>query len=135
MITFIEGLPRRGKQIVAIIADFAVLGFAMWAALAIRLENLWPDIKGHSLLNLCIWAIAVGLPCCYGFGLYREVTRYVGLRFAVRVGYAVTTIALILAFVEFMKRVPPMVPVPAYVGLDGELPNMMTLLWASGLLP
>ena len=103
MITFIEGLPRRGKQIVAIIADFAVLGFAMWAGLAIRLENLWPDIKGHSLLNLCIWAIAVGLPCCYGFGLYREVTRYVGLRFAVRVGYAVTTIALILAFIEFMN--------------------------------
>ena len=103
MITFIEGLPRRGKQIVAMISDFTVLGFAMWAGLAIRLENLWPDIKGHSLLSLCIWAIAVGLPCCYGFGLYREVTRYVGLRFAVRVGYAVTTIALILAFVEFMN--------------------------------
>ena len=71
MITFIEGLPRRGKQIVAMISDFTVLGFAMWAGLAIRLENLWPDIKGHSLLNLGIWAIAAGLPCCYGFGLYR----------------------------------------------------------------
>ena len=53
MITFIEGLPRQGKQIVAMIADFTVLGFAMWAGLAIRLENMWPDIKGHSLLNLC----------------------------------------------------------------------------------
>ena len=103
MIAFIDRLPRRGKQICALVADAFVLGLSMWAALAIRLESFWPDLNGHSLLKLCLLAIAVGLPCCYGFGLYREVTRYIGLRFAMRVGYAVTTIALILAFIEFMN--------------------------------
>lgn len=103
MIAFIDRLPRRGKQICALFADAFVLGLSMWAALAIRLESFWPDLNGHSLVKLCLWAIAVGLPCCYGFGLYREVTRYVGLRFAMRVGYTVTTIALVVAFVEFMN--------------------------------
>ena len=103
MTAFIDRLPRRGKQISALFADAFVLGLSMWAALAIRLESLWPELNGHSLVNLCLLTIAVGLPCCYGFGLYREVTRYVGLRFAMRVGYAVTAIALVVAFVEFMN--------------------------------
>ena len=104
MISSIDRLPRRGKQIFALFADAFVLGLSMWAALAIRLESFWPDLNGHSLIKLSLWAIAIGLPCCYGFGLYREVTRYVGIRFAVRVGYAVTTIALLVAFFEFMNE-------------------------------
>ena len=47
MFLLIERLPRRGKQIVAMIADAAVLGFSVWAALAIRLESPWPDLQGH----------------------------------------------------------------------------------------
>ncbi len=103
MFLLIERLPRRGKQIVAMIADAAVLGFSVWAALAIRLESPWPDLQGHSMLLLGLGAIVVGLPFCYGFGLYREITRYIGIQFAMRVGYAVTVIALLLAFAAFMN--------------------------------
>ena len=103
MLATLEKLSRRGKQLIAVISDAAVLSFAMWAALAIRLETLWPNTQGRSLFIICLLAMIVGLPCCYGFGLYREVTRYVGLRFAVRVGYAVCATSLILAFLEFMN--------------------------------
>ena len=116
MIPWLSRLPRRGKQSVALIVDAVCLAVAMWIALAARLESWWPEVSGHSLLWLCASATIIGIPCCYIAGLYREVTRYVGLRFAVHVGYAVTAAVVILAFVALMTDRAEGLPRSAIVG-------------------
>ena len=45
MISFIDRLPRRGKQICALLADAFVLGLSIWAALTIGLESFWLELE------------------------------------------------------------------------------------------
>ena len=104
MVSFLERLPRRGKKAVALGVDVTILASAMWASIALRLGGWWPDLGDRSIVVLCLVAGAIGIPCCFGFGLYREITRYVGLQFAVRVGYAVTAMALLLGCIALMDN-------------------------------
>lgn len=103
MLPRIEKLSRPTKQSLAALTDALVLGVSLWLSIAVRLESWWPDLGGHNMIMLCAVAIVVGIPVCYGAGLYREITRYVGLRFAVRVAYAVTVTALALGFLSLMN--------------------------------
>ncbi|MSR69902.1 MAG: polysaccharide biosynthesis protein [Phycisphaerales bacterium] len=102
MISWLDRLPRRAKQLLVLTVDAGCLALSMWLALAARLESWWPEVGGHSLIWVCASATIIGIPCCYTAGLYREITRYVGLRFAVHVAYAVTATVFILAFVVLM---------------------------------
>ncbi len=116
MISGLDRIPRRGKQLLAASVDAVALALAMWLALAARLESWWPTVSGHSLVWLCTSATIVGIPCCYTAGLYREITRYVGLRFALHVAYAVSATVLILAFVALMADRGAGLPRSALVG-------------------
>ena len=104
MISFVERLPRRGKQLVALCADMAIFAIAAWGALAIRLGDLWPRLNDRSVLLLCAVAVAVGIPFAWRFGLYGEVTRYVGFQFAARVAYAVSAAAATLGCAALMSE-------------------------------
>lgn len=127
MLEWVSRLHRRGKQFLAIVVDAGVLALAMWAALAARLEAWWPQLGDRSIVWLCLSAVAVGLPCFYAAGLYREITRYIGLRFAVRVAYAVTCTAVIFAFIAWMNDPSRSLPRSAIIGFW-----MATLLGVGG---
>jgi len=38
-------LPRRQKQLIAVVADYVLLVFAFWPALALRFETLAPSTE------------------------------------------------------------------------------------------
>jgi len=96
------GLPRRAKQLIAVAVDFAIFAGAIWGAVALRLDTVFPESVADKLLRIMLVAGAVGVACAWGCGLYREITRYIGLRFAVRVAAAVTLATLLVGFEWFM---------------------------------
>jgi FlaA1/EpsC-like NDP-sugar epimerase len=96
------GLPRRAKQLIAVAVDFAIFAGAIWGAVALRLDTVFPESIADKLLRIMLVAGAVGVACAWGCGLYREITRYIGLRFAVRVAAAVTLATLLVGFEWFM---------------------------------
>ncbi|MSR44559.1 MAG: polysaccharide biosynthesis protein [Phycisphaerales bacterium] len=102
MIAWIDRFPRRGKQFIALVSDAVIFAVALWMALAIRLETWWPRPDGKDLVMVCLAAVVIGVSTCWASGLYREITRYVGHRFAVRVVYAVTITTLVLGFLALM---------------------------------
>jgi FlaA1/EpsC-like NDP-sugar epimerase len=97
------GLPRRAKQLIAVAVDFAIFAGAIWGAVALRLDTVFPESIADKLLRIMLVAGAVGVACAWGCGLYREITRYIGLRFAVRVAAAVTLATLLVGFEWFMS--------------------------------
>ncbi len=111
----------------AVAADAATLGMAVWLVLVARLETLWPTFGTVSVLDLAGIVIAVGLPVFWGAGLYREITRYIGLRFAIRVGYATVVTALgvsaILVMLGHSAGIPRSTPftfvMAAFLGVIG----------------
>ena len=102
MLQCLESLPRRGKQWLAVFVDACVFAVSLWLGLAIKLEVFWPQIADHSMAQLYAVAAGVGIASCWGCGLYREVTRYVGFRFAFRVANAVTVATIILVAIAFL---------------------------------
>jgi len=100
MIVRLSRLPRRAKQIVVSTADAVVLGVAAWLGFAIRYGTVDPPIGDAWWLPIA--AILIGLPCFWAFGLYREVTRYVGTLFVLRLAQAAILVTLLLAFAAFI---------------------------------
>ena len=67
-------LPRRQKQIVAVIIDVALLWLAFYSALVLRFENPLPPVRPYVWQLFC--APFVSLPFFIKLGLYRAVVRY-----------------------------------------------------------
>lgn len=67
-------LPRRQKQIVAVIIDVALLWLAFYSALVLRFENPLPPVRPYFWQLFC--APFVSLPFFIKLGLYRAVVRY-----------------------------------------------------------
>lgn len=70
-------LPRRGKQILVMVADVSAAWLAMWLAFTLRLEVWhWPTLQQAWIY---VAAPAIFLPLFVRFGLYRAIFRYTGL--------------------------------------------------------
>ena len=127
MLSWVDRMPRRGKQLLAVSADAFTLVVAVWGVLAARLETWWPQFGSMSTLDLAGIVVAIGLPVFWGAGLYREITRYIGLRFAVRVAYAVGVTALGATAIVVMagresgipRSAPIALAMAAFVGVVG----------------
>ena len=102
MLSRVDKMPRRGKQLLAVVADAVTIALALWLVLVARLEVVWPTFGTVSVIDLAGIVIAVGLPVFWGAGLYREITRYIGLRFAIRVAYATVVTALVVSAILVM---------------------------------
>jgi len=102
MTQWFSGLPRRGKQLVAVAVDFMIFAAAIWGGVALRLDTFLPETISDKLLRVTLTAGVIGVVCAWACGLYREITRYIGLRFAVRVAAAVTLATLLVGFEWFM---------------------------------
>ena len=92
---FLNQLPRRRKQAIALLADSVALPLALWTALALRLGEWTPDVAQF-------WpAFAVSALICipvFGWlGLYRHVVRHMGnhAMWAVVQGATITAIVAI----------------------------------------
>ena len=73
-------LPRRGKQLLMAAWDAMAAFACLWMAFTLRLGTLElpPQARWYHL----VFAAAVVPPLFWAFGLYREITRYLGPRYA-----------------------------------------------------
>lgn len=87
-------LSRKKKQAIAIVADFFLLAFAFWSALALRFESWSPDLAGYRWQLIAAPLLAI--PVFIRFGLYRAVIRFMEDRvvFVVAAGVTVSVIML-----------------------------------------
>ena len=76
-------------------------------------------VAWHSCLPLLIWAAIIAPICFYFTGLYKEITRYIGPIFAVRVvaGVALLTVALLIVsfYTTRVANLPRTVPIIYFV--------------------
>jgi FlaA1/EpsC-like NDP-sugar epimerase len=70
-------LPRRGKQLVVVMADILAAWLAMWLAFTLRLEA-W-HVPTTQQLWIYLAAVVIFVPIFVRFGLYRAIFRYTGL--------------------------------------------------------
>lgn len=95
------GLPRHTKRLVLVIGDFLLISVALWLLVSLRLgEYYWPDLWQQGLLFLLAPILAVLIFA--NFGLYRVVTRFIGLRGFVQIFLLMGLSVLIWALVVFM---------------------------------
>lgn len=68
-------LPRRWKQTLLVLSDFAILSLAMWASFSLRYDALYSpdDLYRWSIIVL---APVIAIPIFIRMGLYRAVVRY-----------------------------------------------------------
>lgn len=76
----IDGLPRAGKQFLMAGWDAAIAPLCLVAAIAVRLGSM--NRNEVVLWTLMAVAAAATPPLFWAFGLYREITRYIGPRYA-----------------------------------------------------
>jgi len=100
MIVRLNRLSRRTKQVAIASADAVALAGAAWLAFAIRYGTFDPPIGDAWWLPMA--AVLIGLPVFWASGLYREVTRYVGTQFVLRLVQSVVLVTLLLAFAAFI---------------------------------
>jgi len=86
------GLPRTAKQALAVLLDIGLCVFALWLALALRLDTFNPPFKALPLASSV--GVAIAIPLFVLMGLYRAVFRYSGTRAAVSIIKAVAAYAV-----------------------------------------
>ncbi|MFM8732886.1 MAG: nucleoside-diphosphate sugar epimerase/dehydratase, partial [Phycisphaerales bacterium] len=95
----VDGLPRRGKQALMALWDLASGMACMWAAFSLRLGTI--DTSDHvPWVDLLVPALLVP-PIFWGMGLYREITRYIGVQYVWRLVKACVLVALVLEVALF----------------------------------
>ncbi|MCH2101182.1 MAG: polysaccharide biosynthesis protein [Planctomycetes bacterium] len=77
MLQSIDRLSRRQKQAVLLVVDMGLFAFSLWAAFAIRFEDLTPDFRGKYLWIFGAILLA-RVPIFIRMGLYRAVLRQAG---------------------------------------------------------
>jgi FlaA1/EpsC-like NDP-sugar epimerase len=90
----IDRLPRGGKQLLMVAWDAGSAVVCLWAAFALRLGTV------ELPAAVSVWEVmAAGIivpPIFWAFGLYREITRYIGPRYAWLLFQACATVSAIL---------------------------------------
>jgi FlaA1/EpsC-like NDP-sugar epimerase len=121
---FLEELPRRRKQAVAVLADAVALPLALWSAIALRLGELNPDVA-HFWPAFVVSSL-VCVPVFGALGLYRHVVRHMGNHALMAVLKGATITAIVVAAVAYM------VPLTGFPRSVPIIFWMLTLLYVSG---
>ncbi len=101
-------LPRRVKRLIMVSADAAMLPLALWAAVALRLGEVFPSVGRFWWLFVVVPLLSI--PAFATVGLYRAVIRYMGPQAVFAVLKGVTISTLILAFFAILNGQPSGVP-------------------------
>jgi len=105
-------LSRVHKRLISVVADVAVLFFALWAAFSLRLEQqFWVPDRGQLVVSGLTVVITIAV--FVKLGLYRAVIRYLSDRAFITVitGVFVSAITLILLGYWLEVLVPRSVPI------------------------
>ena len=105
------------KVFVAAVTDALLSVGLLFVAFALVQTDVF--VAWHSCLPLLIWATIIAPICFYYTGLYKEITRYIGPVFAVRVvaGVALLTVALLIVsfYTTRVANLPRTVPIIYFV--------------------
>ncbi len=109
---FMDQLPLRRKQAIAVLTDAAALPLALWSAIALRLGELNPEVA-HFWPAFVVSSL-VCIPVFGALGLYRHVVRHMGNHALMAVIKGATITAVVVAAVAYMvplKGFPRSVPI------------------------
>lgn len=112
LINKILGLSRPVKRFVSVVTDALLLSFAVWAAFALRFEDLaWMPSNKQLLVSSA--TVLVTIVAFIKLGLYRAVIRYLSEHafLAIISGVVVSSLSLIVFGYLFQTLVPRSVPV------------------------
>lgn len=112
LINKILGLSRPVKRFVSVVTDALLLSFAVWAAFALRFEDLaW--VPSNKQLLVSSATVLVTIVAFIKLGLYRAVIRYLSEHafLAIISGVVVSSLSLIVFGYLFQTLVPRSVPV------------------------
>ena len=104
LITLVEQLSRRKKQLIALVTDSIMLPIALWSAIALRLGEISPEVK--QFWPAFVASSLVCVPVFIKLGLYRQVVRYMGNHAMVAVVKGVTITAFAISAVAYMVPLP-----------------------------
>ncbi len=96
----LANLPRRKKQAIIAISDVIFILLSLWLAFALRLEII--ILPRGETLWLFITAPLLAIPIFIRFGLYRSITRYLGLSFFTTIFKSVVLYIALLALTFFL---------------------------------
>lgn len=96
-------LSRLQKRLILAPADAVLLAFSLWAAVALRLGQLWPATTWISGWWLWIVIPILGVAIFYLFGLYRFVVRSIGRQDLAVLARAITLLSLALAAIGYFN--------------------------------
>ena len=91
------GLPRSTKRLMMLALDALLMPAALWMALALRKGA---PIDPTAFVRALFWTALCGVTLFSLFGLYRSVTRFIGVRVVCRIVFAVLLCALAVALVD-----------------------------------
>jgi FlaA1/EpsC-like NDP-sugar epimerase len=124
MIRALIQLPRKTKQVLLLLIDIVVIISSIFAAFYIRLGYVYFPLGDEKLLLMMLASPLLALPIFINFGLYREVTRYVGFKALWRIIQATSLYAILWGLLSFMFVVSD---IPRSVILINWLLIMMTI--------
>lgn len=94
-------LPRYTKRAILVLADFLIASSVLWAALSLRLNEIYFP-QDWATAGLLLAGPIITILTMAQFGVYRVVTRHLGYRNAGKVVLIVLLSVLIWAFLVFM---------------------------------
>jgi FlaA1/EpsC-like NDP-sugar epimerase len=97
---FLDRLSRRRKQALAVLVDTLALPLALWAAIALRLGEIRPEVT--PFWPAFLTSVLVCIPVLVGLGLYRHVVRHMGNEALTAVLKGVTITAVAITAVAYM---------------------------------
>ena len=94
---FVIGLSRSVKRLLMVAADAVVLPSTLWLAIALRKGEL---VAPSPYVTVLLCTAFFGVVLLSLTGLYRSVTRFIGIRVVGRIAFAVTIGTLLLASLD-----------------------------------
>jgi FlaA1/EpsC-like NDP-sugar epimerase len=92
--------PRRRKQFLILAVDIVSIEITLWLAFILRLEYVY--IPSGDTTYFFALAPIVAIPIFLGFGLYRSVIRYLGMRAIGSIAKAMAVYISLLTFAVYM---------------------------------
>ena len=105
MIQFITSLPKRTKQAIMLSFDAISIVCIIYAAFWIRLGHFFYPSGNELLLIIIYGSPLLAMPIFTGFGLYREVIRFVGFKALWNIIQASSIYAMLWGLMVFMANI------------------------------
>ncbi len=134
MSAFVRSLSRSHKRLVLMLLDFVIVAFSLWAAVSLRLGDLWPaEIWSH------VWWLLILLPLgtvwiFYQMRVYRQILRSAGLRSALQISQAAVIATLGFVVIGFFFKIVPIPRSTPLIFLFVSVTLLIGLRWVAQII-